>query len=150
MNEPPSGVSIASVIGLKSRRPVSAYATQISGLPMNARVSGLPSLRFGKLRLNEVRIEFCSPFSMSSRFHWPMHGPQAFASTTAPISSSASSWPSRRIVLWICSEPGVHQSFVAAFTPFSVACRATSAARVRSSYEEFVQLPIRHEVRFVG
>ena len=55
----------------------------ISGLPMKASVSALPSLRAGKLRLKEVTIVFFSPGFSSSRFHWPMHGPQALASTVA-------------------------------------------------------------------
>jgi hypothetical protein len=78
-------------------------------------------------------IEFSSPGFTSSRFHWPMQGPQAFASTTAPIASKSSIWPSRWIVRWICSEPGVTHSGVRARTPAARAWRATSAARSRSS-----------------
>jgi hypothetical protein len=70
----------------------------ISGLPMNELVSGLPSLRLAKLRLNDVMIELAVPSAMSSRFHWPMQGPQALASTVAPISSRVASWPSRSMV----------------------------------------------------
>ena len=117
---------------------------------MKACVSALPSLRFGKLRLKEVRMEFATPFWRSSRFHCPMHGPQAFASTTPPIAASSSSCPSRWMVWWICSEPGVTHSVVLAATPCRLACRATSAARERSSYEEFVQLPIRHDDSCAG
>ena len=117
---------------------------------MKACVSALPSLRFGKLRLNEVRIELATPLATSSRFHWPMQGPQAFASTTPPIAASSSSWPSRRMVWWICSEPGVTQSVVRALTPCRLAWRATSAARERSSYDEFVQLPIRQDESAAG
>ena len=65
---------------------------------MNAKVSGFESLRARKLRLNDVMIEFLVPFSMSSRFHWPMHGPQEFESTTPPMPSNAAIWPSRLMV----------------------------------------------------
>jgi hypothetical protein len=75
-----------------------AMATTVSGEPMNASVSRLLSLRAGKLRLKDVTIALRSPFWMSSRFHWPMHGPQAFASTTPPMASSAAIWPSRWMV----------------------------------------------------
>ena len=44
-------------------------AVTISGLPMNASVSALPSFRFWKFRLYDVRIELRSPFRMSWRFH---------------------------------------------------------------------------------
>ena len=49
-----------------------------------------------------------------ARRHCPMHGPQAFASTVAPIASSARSWPSRSIVARTCSEPGVTSNALAA------------------------------------
>ena len=39
-----------------------------------------------------------SPFFTSSRFHWPMQGPQALAMTTAPTFSRLASWPSRLMV----------------------------------------------------
>ena len=80
--------------------------TTVSGDPMNAFVSLLPSLRAGKLRLNDVTIVF-GPSGAPSRFHWPMHGPQAFASTVAPIASRSASSPSRSMVARTCSEPGV-------------------------------------------
>ena len=95
-------------------------------------------------------IEFSSPSFTSSRRHCPMQGPQALASTMPPTASKSASWPSRRIVWWICSEPGVTQSFVFARAPCAVAWRATSAARSRSSYEEFVQLPISAEESAIG
>ena len=82
---------IVSVRGSKSIEPAKAVATTSSGLPMNASVLRLASLRPGKLRLNDVTIVFCSSPSTSSRFHWPMHGPQAFASTVAPARSKAAS-----------------------------------------------------------
>ena len=86
----PSRVKV-SVIGLKRRSPENARAVTISGEPMNERVSVFPSLRAGKLRLNELTMLFFSPLTMSSRFHWPMQGPQALASTVAPAEVSASS-----------------------------------------------------------
>ena len=65
----PSGAVSASRVKSKSRRPARARATTVSGEPMKASVSGLPSLRRGKLRLKEVTIEFRSPVVASSRFH---------------------------------------------------------------------------------
>ena len=65
---------------------------------MKASVSLFPSLRAGKLRLNVVRMEFFSPGLSSSRFHWPMQGPQALASTMAPTRSKSAICPSRRMV----------------------------------------------------
>jgi hypothetical protein len=79
----------------------------ISGLPMNASVSRLPSLRFGKLRLNDVTIVLVVAVGDVVALHWPMHGPQALASTVAPIASRSAIWPSRSMVASICSEPGV-------------------------------------------
>jgi hypothetical protein len=108
-------------------------ATTVSGEPMKASVSALPSLRLGKLRLKDVTIEFFSPGSMSSRFHCPMHGPQALASTVAPMASRSPSSPSRSMVARTCSEPGVISSGVRTFRPFAVASRAIDAAREMSS-----------------
>ena len=51
-------------------------------------------------------------------------------------------WPSRSIVARTCSEPGVTRNGAAALSPCALACSATSAARLMSSYEELVQLPI--------
>lgn len=48
-----------------------------------------------------------SPFFISVRFHWPMQGPQALASTVPPTFSKISIKPSRSIVARICSLPGV-------------------------------------------
>ena len=48
-----------------------------------------------------------APFWISVRFHWPMQGPQAFASTVPPTFSKMSRSPSRAMVARICSEPGV-------------------------------------------
>lgn len=61
-----------------------AKAVTISGEVTKAWVAGLASLRAAKLRLKEVTIEFFTPFSTSVRFHWPMQGPQALASTVPP------------------------------------------------------------------
>ena len=65
---------------------------------MNESVAGLPSLRAGKLRLNELTIVLGVPLGKSSRCHWPMHGPQALASTVAPKSWKTDSSPSRSMV----------------------------------------------------
>src|SRR6185295_1559760 len=74
--------------------------------------------------------------------HCPMHGPQAFASTLPLISFRDFIWPSRSMVARTCSEPGVTMNETADFTPCAFACSATSAARLMSSYEELVQLPM--------
>ena len=88
---------------------------------MNASVLRFASLRPGKLRLNEVTIVFCSSPSTSLRFHWPMQGPQALASTVAPACSKAASCPSRSVVARICSEPGVTSSGARSSSPASAA-----------------------------
>jgi hypothetical protein len=46
----------------------------------------------------------------SVRFHWPMQGPHALASTVPPTASNASISPSRAMVARICSLPGVMQN----------------------------------------
>ncbi len=74
-----------------------------------------------------------SPSATSERFHWPMQGPQALASTVAPMASRSASRPSRSMVARTCSEPGVTSSGVRAFRPWAEACRARLAARVMSS-----------------
>jgi hypothetical protein len=89
-----------------------------------------------------LTIAFRFPAAASSRFHWPMQGPHAFASTVAPISSRTAICPSRRIVSSILSEPGVTRSGTFTRRPARAACRATDAARSMSSYEEFVQEPM--------
>src|SRR5687768_14135153 len=71
-----------------------------------------------------------------------MHGPQALASTTPPMSWSDFIWPSRSIVARTCSDPGVIRNGTADLMPRAIACFATVAARLMSSYDEFVQLPI--------
>ena len=50
-------------------------------------MAALPSLRPGKLRLNEETMVFTSFVPTSERFHWPMQGPHALASTVPPICS---------------------------------------------------------------
>ncbi len=105
----------------------------ISGLEMKEFVCGLPSFRLAKFRLNDEMIELTSPSEMSSRFHWPMQGPQALASTVAPSFDRISICPSRSMVASICSEPGVTQTVDLREAPWSSACCATSAARVMSS-----------------
>ena len=114
----------------------------VSGLVTKLKVFAEPSLRFGKLRLNELTIVFVLSVMSFERSHWPMQGPHAFASTVAPIASRSASRPSRSMVARICSEPGVISNSVLAFKPFDAAKRATEAARVMSSYELFVQLPM--------
>ena len=100
---------------------MSAIAVTVSGDPMNDSVAALPSLRAGKLRLNELTIVLRSPFSMSSRCHWPMHGPHAFASTVAPMASRSSSSPSRSMVARTCSDPGVMRSGDLTVSPAALA-----------------------------
>ena len=129
----PSGAVIVSVTKSTSSRPVSAIAVTVSGEPMNDSVDVLPSLRAGKLRLNDETIVFTCPGSMSSRCHWPMHGPHAFASTVAPIASRSASRPSRSMVARICSEPGDTSSGVFTRSPAAAAWRAMLAARPMSS-----------------
>ena len=82
------------------------------------------------------------PVALAGRLHWPMHGPQALASTVAPIASRSASRPSRSIVARTCSEPGVMSSSVLAVSPCAAADRAIDAARVMSSYDELVHEPI--------
>ena len=74
---------------LKSNLPPRASPITDSGEPIKDNVSAFPSLRAGKFLLNEETIELLSPSLISSLFHCPIHGPQAFANTTAPISSKS-------------------------------------------------------------
>ena len=85
-------------MGLNPRSPDRAYAATSSGLAKKERVSAMPSFRPGKLRLKELTIESDRPLTPSARFHWPMHGPHAFANTVAPRSSNVSINPSRFMV----------------------------------------------------
>ena len=129
----PSGAVIVSTVGSKSRRPASAIASTVSGDVTKLSVFAEPSLRFGKLRLNELTMVFGWPVIDSGRDHWPMHGPQALARTVAPIASRSASSPSRSIVARTCSEPGVISSSHLAVSPAAAACRAIDATRVMSS-----------------
>ena len=115
----------------------------VSGDVTKASVLAEPSLRFGKFRLNDVTIVLIWPVIDSGRLHWPMHGPQALASTVAPTASSSARRPSRSIVARVCSEPGVIMSSTLAVSPWAAACRAIEAARVMSSYDELVHEPMR-------
>ena len=85
----PEGVLNLSFNGLKEREPEKANAVTISGEPINESVSALPSLRARKFLLYDVMIVFLSPFLISVRFHWPIHGPHALANTVAPASVRA-------------------------------------------------------------
>ncbi len=129
----PLSFTKVSLNGLNESRPLIARAVIISGDPMKARVEALPSFRRAKLRLNEVTMVFFSPSFLSSRFHCPIHGPQAFASTIPPMLVKSLSCPSRSIVARTCSEPGVTRKGVWAFSPLAVACLATWADRSMSS-----------------
>ena len=74
-----------------------------------------------------------SPSVTSVRSHCPMHGPQALASTVAPMASKSARRPSRSMVARTCSLPGVISSSVWQVSPFSAAWRAMLAALVMSS-----------------
>ena len=69
-------------------------------------------------------MEFFSFLSTSFRSHWPIHGPQAFASTLAPIASRSPNKPSRSMVARTCSEPGEIKKGTRVFKPLAFACRA--------------------------
>ncbi len=86
---------MVSTIGLKLIRPAMVRAVTISGDATNENVFGFPSFRFAKFLLNEVIIEFFSSGFSFSRFHCPIHGPHALASTTPPIARKSSRIPSR-------------------------------------------------------
>src|SRR2546426_10279542 len=85
--------------GSNSRVPAKASAVTISGLVRNESVAALPSFRPGKFRLNDDTIVLVSSARTSLRFHWPMHGPQALASTGPPIFAKASMRSSRLFAL---------------------------------------------------
>ena len=134
-----------SVVGSKSSRPASASAITVSGDVTKLNVLAEPSLRLGKLRLYELTIVLGWPVMLSGRDHWPMHGPQALASTVAPTASRSASRPSRSIVERICSEPGVTAARPSTVSPLAEAWRAIDAARVMSSYDELVHDPMSAE-----
>ena len=74
-----------------------------------------------------------APVALSARRHWPMHGPQALANTTASMSLRDCICPSLSMVARTCSEPGVTMKGTANFMPWALACSATSAERLMSS-----------------
>ncbi len=78
--------------------PANASAVTISGLVRKESVAWLPSFRPGKFRLKDETMVFASSLPTSDRFHWPMQGPHAFASTVPPIFSNVAMIPSRLIV----------------------------------------------------
>ena len=78
--------------------PENASAVTSSGLVRKESVAALPSLRPGKFRLKDDTIVFGSPVLTSLRFHWPIQGPHAFASTVPPIFWKVSMRPSRLMV----------------------------------------------------
>lgn len=86
-------------------------------------------------------MAFSSP-CFSVRFHCPMHGPHALASTLAPTSSSTSWSPSRSTVARMSSLPGVTMNGTLTLRPASRACLAIEATRDMSSYDELVHDPI--------
>ena len=94
------------------------------------------------MRLYDDTIVLLSPSSISSRFHCPIHGPQAFARTVAPIASRSFKYPSLSIVALVISDPGVTISGTFDLSPFLAASLAIKAALPMSSYDEFVQDPI--------
>ena len=88
-------------------------------------------------------MAFVSPFKTPSvRFHWPIHGPQAFARTVPPAEENVSNVESRASVARICSLPGVTKKSAFSSKPAADACLTMSSALVISWYELFVQLPI--------
>ena len=100
---------------------------------MNDSVEALPSFRPGKFRLKELTIVFVWSGPMSVRFHWPMHGPHALASTVAPMLVKVSTSPSRLMVWKTRSDPGVTRNLALALSPAFMPCMATWAARRMSS-----------------
>ena len=145
----PEGVWIESVTGLKLRSPENAMAVTISGDAKKFIVLRLPSFLALKFRLNDVRIALSSPF-FSSRFHCPIHGPQALASTVAPTSSKVDCNPSLSIVARMSSDPGVTRNGTLDLSPAALACSAMDATRDMSSYDELVHEPMSAEERVVG
>src|SRR5688500_9276348 len=143
LNFVPSFTSIISVRGLNDSFPARANAITISGLAMKFIVSLFPSFLPGKFLLYDVTIVLGCPILISGLLHWPIHGPQAFAKTVPPISLRAFICPSLSIVALIISDPGVTKREVLVLAPFRSACSAIPDALDISSYEEFVQLPMR-------
>ena len=87
-----------------------------------------------------MTIEFASPFftppaasCASVRFHWPMQGPHALASTVAPAVSKTLVKPSRAMVARTVSEPGVTLYGILNLRPALAACCTSEAERAMSS-----------------
>src|SRR3954453_5968064 len=108
---------MVSAVGSKSSCPDSAKAMTVSGDVTKLRVLAEPSLRFGKLRLNELTMVLGTPFADGGRAHWQIQGPQALASTVAPMASRSASRPSLLMVALICSDPGVISRSVLTLRP---------------------------------
>ena len=79
-----------------------------------------------------------------------MQGPHALANTFAPNNSKVSIKPSLFNVCLTCSEPGVIVKSAFVVKPLSIACLAIEEDLDISSYEEFVQDPIRPTLMSVG
>ena len=60
---------MVSVVGSKSNRPASASAITVSGLVTKLSVFAEPSLRLGKLRLNELTMVFGLSVTSVERSH---------------------------------------------------------------------------------
>jgi hypothetical protein len=60
---------MVSVVGSKSSRPASANAMTVSGEVTKLKVLADPSLRLGKLRLNELTMVFGTPLASGGRSH---------------------------------------------------------------------------------
>ena len=129
----PSLLTSSSVAGSKDSVPASASAVTISALETKARVSLLPSFLPAKFRLYEVTIALFPPRSAPPRSHMPLQGPQVFANTLPPSSSSTASWPSRSRVARTFSDPGEMRNSDFTFSPLPSACRAMLALRSMSS-----------------
>ena len=93
---------------------------------------------------------FFSFFSAPTLSHIPIHGPQALVKIVAFKSVKVLINPSRSAVYLTCSDPGLipNSAFVA--NPFAIACCAIDAARLKSSYDEFVHEPIKPHSTFNG
>ncbi len=130
LNSSPVGVLIESVIGLKFESPEYIIAVTISGEVKKFIVFLLPSFLALKFLLKEVQIELVSLdfLSISTRSHWPIHGPQALAKTIAPFEVNVSIKPSLSIVALICSEPGVTKNGIFGFKPAFSACLTNETA----------------------
>ena len=96
-------------------------------------------------------MEFFSPFSEPSLSHWPIHGPQALVKILAFSNFlKESKKPSLSAVNFTCSEPGLIPKIAFGFTPFAKASSTMEAALDKSSYEEFVQEPIKAHSTYIG